>query len=748
MIGDDDSPDPQDDPLDGAEVIDLDPARRRHIVGGQRDHGPEPDTAIDPDPDDDDEGQGEDGERVLVDSPEAQQPGPLLTADSVHAAMRSASRRPIIPPWAKSWAAFTDTTAWWIRYWAYTLSWHATRSPKYAALLTVRAPRGAARAISRAARWATDTEGHPARIAMVSGASVRVEEAHAYLRLSAQRDQRVRIRAPLSILALLGTAGACVALWHYGAAWTHWAALAALTVLLGVAGAPADRPLLDTPVSVKRPFKLTSDVVARALGVLGISALAEVAADARAIRDLFPSPVRQDGAGWRAEIDLPHGVTVTEVIKKRDKLASGLRRPLGCVWPEGDAGVHEGRLVLYVANDDMATVTVPYPLAHRGRVDLFERLPFGTDPRGRVVSLCLMEQNLLVGSMPGYGKSFAVAEVLLAAALDPRAELWVFDYKGAGDLSFTKPVAHRYAAGLTDDKFEQGLQALRDLWRLCEERTATIDRLPDELTPQSKVTPQLASRKSLKLHPVVAAFDEVHNLFGHPVFGEEAKDLAPKIIKTARALGLMLVLATQRPDAPSLPTGVSSNAGIRFCLRVMGHRENDMILGQSMHANGICATAFTERDKAIGYLVGAGPEPRLVKTFHLDKQLCARVIARAKVTREQAGMIGGYAAGERPEPPTRRAETLLRDTLGIFPAGEDKAACETLATLLAQAHPDTYGELTGEQLGASLRGMGINTSVQVNRPGEEGARRNLRGVTRQSLLDAATQRGRHRRAEP
>src|SRR6266516_4915209 len=750
MIGDDDDPlghdQGHDQDGDAAEVIDLDPARRRPGSARQPDHAQATDTtdATDGGEDEDEDWDGDADERVLVDSPEAQRDGPLLTPDS----MRAATRRPIIPPWARSWTAFTETTSWWVRYWTYTLAFQATRSPKTAGRLLARAPRGVVRTLTRAARHVLDAEGHPARIAMVSGATVHVEHAHAYLRLSQQRDQRVRFRVAVAAVVLLGIAGGGGWLWLRGAAWTHWAALAVGIVVFGVVGAPADKPLLDTPVATQRPFKLTSDVVARALGVLGISALAEVAADPRAIRDLFPEPIRQDGPGWRAVINLPHGVTVNEVIKKRDKLASGLRRPLGCCWPEGDPAIHEGRLVLYVADQDMATAKLPFPLAHRGKVDLFEPFPFGTDPRGRVVQQCLMENNLLIGSMPGYGKTFAVATVLLAAALDPRAELWCFDFKGAGDLSFIKPIAHRYATGFADDKLELGLQALRDLWALCEQRTAAIDRLPDELTPESKVTPTLASRKSLKLHPVVAIFDEVQNVFGHPEFGKEAGELATKVIKTARALGIELVLATQRPDAPSLPTGVSSNAGIRFCLRVMGQRENDMVLGQSMHTNGICATAFTERDKGIGYLVGAGPEPRLVKTFYLDKQVCARVIARAKVARELAGMIGGYAAGARPEPPTRRAETLLRDTLGIFPAGDDKAACETLAALLAEAHPDTYGDLTGEQLAASLRGVGVNTSVQVNRPDEQGERRNRRGVTRQSLMEAFTQRGRPRRAEP
>jgi DNA segregation ATPase FtsK/SpoIIIE, S-DNA-T family len=35
------------------------------------------------------------------------------------------------------------------------------------------------------------------------------------------------------------------------------------------------------------------------------------------------------------------------------------------------------------------------------------------------------------------------------------------------------------------------------------------------------------------------------------------------VIKLGRALGIVL-LATQRPDARSLPTGVSANVGTRF----------------------------------------------------------------------------------------------------------------------------------------------------------------------------------------
>jgi S-DNA-T family DNA segregation ATPase FtsK/SpoIIIE len=49
--------------------------------------------------------------------------------------------------------------------------------------------------------------------------------------------------------------------------------------------------------------------------------------------------------------------------------------------------------------------------------------------------------------------------------------------------------------------------------------------------------------------------DECQELFSHPDYRDEADRLATGIIKRGPALGIILILATQRPDAKSLPTG-------------------------------------------------------------------------------------------------------------------------------------------------------------------------------------------------
>jgi DNA segregation ATPase FtsK/SpoIIIE, S-DNA-T family len=106
-----------------------------------------------------------------------------------------------------------------------------------------------------------------------------------------------------------------------------------------------------------------------------------------------------------AEVDLLHGVTAAMVIDRREQLASGLRRPLGSVWPEPVTSEHAGRLELWVGRQDVAkSKQAPWPLARGGHADIFAPVPFGTDVRGRVVPVKLIYGNALLGSIPRAGK--------------------------------------------------------------------------------------------------------------------------------------------------------------------------------------------------------------------------------------------------------------------------------------------------------------------------------------------------------
>ena len=141
-------------------------------------------------------------------------------------------------------------------------------------------------------------------------------------------------------------------------------------------------------------------------------------------------------------------MTAGDVIERRDRLASGLRRPLGAVWPEADHDTHAGRLILWVGDRPMAkTKPVAWPLLKTGTVDLFAPFPIGVDPRGRPVTVTLMFALGVIGALPRMGKTFLLRLLALAAALDPTVELHIYDLKGGADLLPLEPVAHRFRVG-------------------------------------------------------------------------------------------------------------------------------------------------------------------------------------------------------------------------------------------------------------------------------------------------------------
>jgi DNA segregation ATPase FtsK/SpoIIIE, S-DNA-T family len=686
-----------------AEVIDLDPARH---------HQPTPDAAAGP---------------VLVDGPEAQRPA--------RPDRRRAQRHPILPAWLRSRAELQVQVAWALRLGAHVAAFHAVRAPTvYLGRLALRSPRGAWHITRATFCWVFDREGHPVRLA-----AVEQTDGAAYLRLSKQRNDRVRARAIAALLAGVPLALAAAAVWLLAGPITRLLALVAAVAVLGAFGRRPDKPLLDTAVTSHRVPVLTSEIVRRALSVAVPEIRAALAKDPGALE--FVDPIQRDGQGYRAPLNLPYGVTVGDVMGARARLASGLRRQLGCVWPEGDPAQHEGRLVLWVGDRDLAELRgkkgLPWALAHSGQHDVFKPVPFGADPRGRPVSVPLFQHNVLIGSIPGQGKTGSVTVLACGVALDPIAELWVHELKGSGDLDPLELVAHRFVSGIDDDSIGYAADSLTLLRGEVTRRTAALKRLPRELCPDKRVTRQIAERRSLGLHPVVCVIDEAQNLFAHPTYGGKAAEDAEFIIRIGRAFGVILVLATQRPDKDSLPSGVKGNVSIRLCHYVPGQVENDMILGTGAYKRGVNAAMLRpEIDAGIGYLVGVGPAPIVACAARIDGPTLERIARRARAIREKAGTLSGYALGEAPEPSPRVTGSLLADVLTVVPPGEDKVWNQTVVARLGELRPEVYGGWKAEHLTAALKPHGVTVGQVWGTDPTTSLGANRQGFTRLQVADA------------
>src|SRR4029079_1973349 len=203
----------------------------------------------------------------------------------------------------------------------------------------------------------------------------------------------------------------------------------------------------------------------------------------------------------------------------------------------------------------------------------------------------------------------------LAAALDPTAELHIYDLKGGADFLPLEGGAHRFRIGDRSYDLASLKADVRPLTADMSRRYKTLRNLPRDVCPEGKVTRDLADRRSLGLWPVVMVIDECQLAFDDD---PDTVALVTDLGKRGPAAGIIVLLATQRVDAKSLPTAISSNAVLRFCLKVAGQVENDMVLGTSMYKAGVRATTFARTDKGVGYLSGEGDDPTIVRAGYVD----------------------------------------------------------------------------------------------------------------------------------
>ena len=520
-----------------------------------------------------------------------------------------------------------------------------------------------------------------------------------YLAVSKHGDKHRKARLiTLGIeIAVLGGVIATYTPW-----WVWVLLLAAIIPVLAHIGRPADKPIVKRAIVPPQYEKPTPAIIERALGALQITQISNALKDGGHLT--FITDVYESGPGWGCQLDLPFGVTPSMILSKREQFASGLRRPLSATWPASVPHEHEGRLDIWIGFSDLAKMKKPaHPLLKSGTGDVFGEVPFGTSPRAQKVTTGLFELNWLIGAAPGQGKSNALRVLACPAALDVVCDIWTHEFSGKGDLEPLARISHRYVGGLDDEAIEYGAHSMALLKQELDRRSKLFKKLDRRERPDGKLTRELAGKKGSRLRPIVAIFDEVQNLFMHPEYGGQAAADAAYVIRLGRAYGIIIVLATQRPDKDSLPTAVSGIVTARFCLQVPDQVSNDMILGTGAYKAGYKTTVFRPRtDAGMGWLKAEGT-PQIVMTYYVDLNDLEKIVTRARVMREQAGVLSGYAIDETDE--TEAERDVLADVRSIF-GTDDKLQWADLADRLAERYP-RWSDVTADAISAQLRDLGI-----------------------------------------
>jgi S-DNA-T family DNA segregation ATPase FtsK/SpoIIIE len=135
--------------------------------------------------------------------------------------------------------------------------------------------------------------------------------------------------------------------------------------------------------------------------------------------------------------------------------------------------------------------------------------------------------------------------------------------------------------------------------------------------------------------------------------GEYIADLLTYLVRKGPAAGIVVILATQRPDSNTIPSRLRAVLGSRFALRVMDWRDSNIVLGEQMNTRGYDASALLPSHKGVGILrpdgetdAGADVLAMTVRTYYMPNPEWREICARGRALREAAGTLAGHAAGD------------------------------------------------------------------------------------------------------
>ncbi|MBV9163838.1 MAG: cell division protein FtsK [Pseudonocardiales bacterium] len=376
------------------------------------------------------------------------------------------------------------------------------------------------------------------------------------------------------------------------------------------------------------------------------------------------------GEGWAITIDLPATRKATDVVKNREALASALAVDEVQLLVErvrGNGG-HAGRVAMWVADaDPYATPPTRTPLLDVACWDAWRPVPFGRDARDRRISLPLVWTSLLVGAIPRQGKTFAARLAAAGLILDPHTRLYVADFKAGKDCDAAAQVAHRFLSGDEPTHVLELAAWLVELVTEVQGRYRRMRELDNDICPESKITPAMSRDLSLNM-PITGVFiDEVQvpleertpiKVQGKMIpTGEYIGELLTWLAKKGPAAGIVLVLATQRPDTKTIPSALRAVLGSRFALRVMDWRDSNIILGEQMNTRGWDSSRLLPSHKGVGILrpdgdivAGADVLAVMVRTDYMPNNDWATVCQRGRALREAAGTLSGHAIGSASVP--------------------------------------------------------------------------------------------------
>jgi S-DNA-T family DNA segregation ATPase FtsK/SpoIIIE len=246
-------------------------------------------------------------------------------------------------------------------------------------------------------------------------------------------------------------------------------------------------------------------------------------------------------------------------------------------------------------------------------MSIFDPVFLGIDEFGQPVYLPLIYRNMLIGGEPGAGKSSLLNTIVGHAAL-------------CGDVSLCLLDGKQVELGLWEDCADVFVGPDLDLAILTLQRLQTV---------MDNRYAYLRSLRRQKFAPgdvfgaLLVAVDEI--AYFSATAGDKKDDrekfsaLLRDLVARGRAVGVIVVAATQRPSSDIIPTSLRDLFAWRFAGRCTTDVSSDIVLGHGWANRGFSSNTIDPNNQGCGLLIAEGGIPALVKAAYMSNADIIRV---------------------------------------------------------------------------------------------------------------------------
>lgn len=273
------------------------------------------------------------------------------------------------------------------------------------------------------------------------------------------------------------------------------------------------------------------------------------------------------------------------------------------------------RLNYASAADPLAAASIDYDWTQPSSI---ERVPLGIDEEREVVTVKILESNLLVGGEPGSGKSVAQTVILAGVSQLPHVALIGLDPKQV-ELSPWRP-RFTYVATELEESVRVLRACVKEMNRRYSEVLVPLGKKKFEASDFTDTCPLL--------------FIDVDEIAELTAAGEDRKlesetgTLLRRLVAKGRAAGVVTMGCTQKPSADVIPTSYRDLNAQRLCFRTGTADMTETIVGSGRSIDAP-AHKIDVATRGVAWILAEGsPEPRRMRTYWIPDEWAAELAAR------------------------------------------------------------------------------------------------------------------------